>query len=74
VRVLKHKGPGLKLLLDTSVLSIDDLYMALRQSAPIADITIGDPPLEEIIAQIYGETGGPPAEVNDDDGPEEEGA
>ncbi|MGE5560778.1 MAG: ABC transporter ATP-binding protein, partial [Chloroflexota bacterium] len=40
VRVLKHKGPGLKLLLDTSVLSIDDLYMALRQSAPIADITI----------------------------------
>lgn len=68
VRVLKHKGPGLKLLLDTSVMSIDDLYMALRQYAPIADITIGDTPLEAIIARIYGETGSEtPAEVISDD-------
>lgn len=57
VRVLKHKGAGLKLQLDTSVKSIDQLYMALRELAPIADITIGDPPLEDIIARIYGGAG-----------------
>lgn len=73
VKVLKHKGPGLKLLLDTDVMSVDDLYMALRQFAPIADITIGDPPLEEIIAQIYGQTGAaPPAEVTSDEQPDEQ--
>jgi ABC-2 type transport system ATP-binding protein len=53
-RVLKHKGPGVKLALDTNRLSIDELYMALRQLSPIADINISDPPLEEIIARIYG--------------------
>lgn len=51
--VLKHKGAGLKLALDTAKLSIDELYMRLRELAPIADITIGDPPLEDIIAGIY---------------------
>jgi ABC-2 type transport system ATP-binding protein len=69
VKVLKHKGAGLKLSLDTSVMSIDDLYMALRQIAPIADITIDDPALEEIIASIYGGSGKtpPPAEVTPDE-------
>ncbi|HBK86903.1 MAG TPA: ABC transporter [Firmicutes bacterium] len=52
-QVLKHKGAGLKIALDTSKLSIDELYMRLRELAPIADITIGDPPLEDIIANIY---------------------
>lgn len=53
VQVKKHKGAGLKLALDTTVSSVDELYMALRQLSPIADITIDDPSLEEIIAQIY---------------------
>ncbi|MGI6344755.1 MAG: hypothetical protein ACOX18_06830 [Bacillota bacterium] len=44
----------MKLALDTNRLSIDELYMALRQLSPIADINISDPPLEEIIARIYG--------------------
>ncbi len=52
-QVLKHKGAGLKISLDTTKLSIDELYMRLRELAPIADITIGDPPLEDIIANIY---------------------
>jgi len=52
-QVLKHKGAGLKISLDTKKLSVDELYMRLRQLAPIADITIGDPPLEDIIANIY---------------------
>ncbi|NLW16497.1 MAG: ATP-binding cassette domain-containing protein [Firmicutes bacterium] len=52
-QVLKHKGAGLKISLDTTKLSVDELYMRLRQLAPIADITIGDPPLEDIIANIY---------------------
>lgn len=63
VKVLKHKGAGLKLLLDTSKSSIDELYMALRQLSPIADITIGDPPLEDIIARIYGQHGATESEV-----------
>lgn len=59
-QVLKHKGAGLKISLDTTKLSVDELYMRLRQLAPIADITIGDPPLEDIIANIYrhNQTGG----------------
>ena len=52
-QVLKHKGAGLKIALDTALLSVDDLYMHLRQLAPIADITIDDPPLEDIIANMY---------------------
>ena len=62
-KVLKHKGAGLKLLLDTSISSIDQLYMALRDLSPIADITIGDPPLEDIIARIYGQHRKPESEV-----------
>lgn len=52
-QILKHKGAGIKIALDTAQLSIDELYMRLRELAPIADITIGDPPLEDVIANIY---------------------
>lgn len=67
VKVLKHKGSGLKLSLDTGVLTIDDLYMRLRQLSPIADITIGDPPLEDIIAGIYADAPRPTQEVKEDE-------
>jgi len=69
VQVLKHKGAGLKLSLDTDALTIDDLYMCLRQVSPIADITIGDPPLEDIIASIYTTVSSDPTqqEVRDDE-------
>jgi len=63
-KVQKHKGAGLKILLDTSRLSVDQLYMALRNLSPIADITIGDPPLEDIIARIYGNNLGAEQEVS----------
>lgn len=53
MQILKHKGAGLKIGLDTARMSIDELYMRLRDLAPIADITIEEPPLEEIIAGIY---------------------
>ncbi|MGI6357718.1 MAG: ABC transporter ATP-binding protein [Bacillota bacterium] len=66
-RVLKHKGAGLKLQLDTRVLSIDQLYMALRTLSPIADINISDPPLEDIIARIYGDDLGTGQEVQADE-------
>ena len=64
-QLLKHKGAGLKIALDTTKLSVDELYMRLRQLAPIADITIGDPPLEDIIANIYrhNQTGGDTREL-----------
>lgn len=57
VTVLKHKGPGLKLRVDTAVASVDDVYAALRQHSRLADIYISDPTLDEVIEEIYQVTG-----------------
>ncbi|KAF0194219.1 MAG: ABC-2 type transport system ATP-binding protein [Bacillota bacterium] len=57
VTVLKHKGPGLKLRVDTAVTSVDDVYAALRQHSRLADIYISDPTLDEVIEEIYQATG-----------------
>lgn len=57
VIVLKHKGAGLKLRVDTAVTSVDDVYAALRQHSRLADIYISDPTLDEVIEEIYQATG-----------------
>jgi len=57
VVVLKHKGPGLKLKVDTAVTSVDDVYASLRQHSRLADIYIADPTLDEVIEEIYQATG-----------------
>lgn len=54
VTTLKHKGGGLKLKVDTSVSSIDEVYCALRQHGSLLDIYIADPSLDEVIEEIYG--------------------
>ena len=54
VETLKHKGGGLKLKVDTSVSTIDDVYSALRTRGSLVDIYIADPSLEEVIEEIYG--------------------
>jgi ABC-2 type transport system ATP-binding protein len=54
VTTLKHKGGGLKLKVDTSISSIDDVYCALRQHGSLLDIYIADPSLDEVIEEIYG--------------------
>ena len=54
VTTLKHKGGGLKLKVDTSISSIDDVYCALREHGSLMDIYIADPSLDEVIEEIYG--------------------
>jgi ABC-2 type transport system ATP-binding protein len=55
VQVLKAKGHGLKLALDTSHTSLEPVIAAIMQHCHILDMTISDPPMEEIIATIYGQ-------------------
>ncbi len=57
VRVLKAKGHGLKLEVDTSQTPLEPIIAAIMQHSHILDMTIADPPMEEIIAAIYGEKG-----------------
>ena len=53
VSVVKATGFGLKLEVDTDVQPIASLVGTLMSTLPVADITIEDAPLEEIIAAIY---------------------
>ena len=55
VRVLKAKGHGLKLEIDTARAPLEPVIAALMQRCHIIDMTIADPPMEEIIADIYGQ-------------------
>jgi ABC-2 type transport system ATP-binding protein len=51
--ILKRSTWGAKIELDTRVRPVDDLIAALMAYAPIVDLTVEDPPMEEIIAEIY---------------------
>ncbi|MGE5527858.1 MAG: ABC transporter ATP-binding protein [Patescibacteria group bacterium] len=62
VEVLKRKGPGLKLSVDTARVTVDDVLRTLMDRAGILDITVTDPPLEAVIAAIYQERGLPEKE------------
>ena len=53
VQVLKHKGYGVKLQVDTAVVPIEGVIGRLLASYTIADINVDHPPMEEIIARIY---------------------
>jgi len=57
VRVLKAKGHGLKLEIDTSRCPLEPVIAAIMQYCHILDMTIADPPMEEIIATNYGKEG-----------------
>ena len=54
VAVIKHKQANLKLSVDTDLTSIDEVLAGLMRRARIVDITIADPPTEQVIADIYG--------------------
>ncbi len=58
VRVLKQKGYGVKLKVDTKRVSIEEVMGQLLRRYAIVDINVDNPPMEEIIARIY-EAGGP---------------
>jgi ABC-2 type transport system ATP-binding protein len=57
VQVLKAKGHGLKLEIDTARTPLEPIIAAIMARCHILDMTIADPPMEEIIATIYGEKG-----------------
>ncbi len=53
VQVLKTGRFGAKLELDTGHHSIDQVIQSLMADRPVVDINVADPPLEEIIREIY---------------------
>jgi ABC-2 type transport system ATP-binding protein len=63
VTVLKRVGYAMKLEVDTRVASIEGVMSAVLRAASVADISIEDPPLEEVIAHIYQQSSEPKEEV-----------
>ena len=53
VTVLKHKGYGVKLEVDTTTNPIEDVISCILAQYAVTDITVDNPPMEEIIARIY---------------------
>ncbi|MEA4883186.1 MAG: ATP-binding cassette domain-containing protein [Clostridia bacterium] len=53
VTLLKHKSANLKLSVDVRLTSIDEVLTELMRHGRIEDITISDPPTEQVIAGIY---------------------
>src|SRR6266496_4627554 len=56
VTTLKANEYALKLEIDTRVTPIEQVMTAVLRAGPVADIAIEDPPLEEVIAHIYGQS------------------
>jgi ABC-2 type transport system ATP-binding protein len=54
--VLKSGQYGVKLRFDTRQTPVDAILARLTEKGSVVDITISDPPLEEIIATIYEQT------------------
>ncbi len=50
---LKHKDYGIKLEVDTTAAPIEAVIGQLLARYAIADITVDNPPMEEIIGRIY---------------------
>jgi len=55
VEVLKARGYGMKLQVDTRATSIEAVVGQIMSRYHVADINIADPPMESIIATIYRE-------------------
>jgi ABC-2 type transport system ATP-binding protein len=53
VTVLAHSGTTLELAVDTDVRSVHDVLDDVLEGRRVVDITVLDPPLEEVIAEIY---------------------
>jgi ABC-2 type transport system ATP-binding protein len=56
VTVLKSTPYALKLDVDTTITPIEKVMAAVMAAGTVADISIEDPPLEDIIAHIYAQT------------------
>jgi ABC-2 type transport system ATP-binding protein len=71
VTVVKAANTGIKLEVDTRVAQIDEVVGQLMARYSIADMTVEDPPMEQVIAHIY-QSGD--AEQEADIAPPEQGA
>jgi ABC-2 type transport system ATP-binding protein len=54
IRVRRESGTEYRLLVDTRRQSIREVLDALLDSERVADISVLDPPLEDVVARIYG--------------------
>lgn len=66
VRVLNSHGYSLTLEVDTTRTDIEAVTATILRAGPVADITIEDPPLEQVIAHIY-TSGAPRSTIAVDD-------
>jgi ABC-2 type transport system ATP-binding protein len=55
VEILKVGRYGVKLRFDTNQTPVDTVMSHLSNVGELVDITISDPPLEEVIAKVYKE-------------------
>jgi len=53
IKILKANGHGLKLEIDTALSPLEPVIAAIMQHGHVIDMTISDPPMEEIIATMY---------------------
>jgi ABC-2 type transport system ATP-binding protein len=54
VSVTEHTATTLKLTVDTGRSAVREVVDRLLDALPIADLSVTDPPLEQVIAEIYG--------------------
>ncbi|NMB25098.1 MAG: ATP-binding cassette domain-containing protein [Firmicutes bacterium] len=54
--ILKQKGSGMKLLVNTDQVEIRQVLEYIVQHYPVVDVNISNPPLEQVISQIYRES------------------
>jgi ABC-2 type transport system ATP-binding protein len=59
VTLLKAAGTGVKLEVDTTAANIDQVVAKLMSRYPILDMTVEDPPMEQVIAHIYEQSDSP---------------
>ncbi|MBL4934446.1 ATP-binding cassette domain-containing protein [Clostridium sp. YIM B02515] len=64
INVVKRKGSALKVQVDTSKQDIEEVLTELIKYGKVDDITISEPPLEEIISYIYQQKRGAVYEIN----------
>ncbi|MFD2172099.1 ABC transporter ATP-binding protein [Tumebacillus lipolyticus] len=57
VQIIKQKGSGLRLSVDTAQTTIEEVLAHIVHNYRLLDVTIEDPPMEEIITHIYARTG-----------------
>jgi ABC-2 type transport system ATP-binding protein len=71
IKVLKASGHGLKLEIDTARSPLEPIIAAVMQHGHVVDMTITDPPMEEIIAMMYRQARHEAEETHTEEQPEQ---